>query len=273
MNKNNKIIHKLVKKEIDLVIKNAEKRELCKKTKCAKLYKEKKEENKIFEKEQDIKCPKTLSNDKFYDCSKIFYDNNPQLKKKYNEFIKCGDKKCKTKTNKKQYGGMKKNKSNANSNANSIKECKIEMCEKFIPEEIENIVKSMSKSFTKKMSPKAKKNFLSKMNKSSKKSNKDKALSLETCMRTYCNKGCKSTLFEDGKGSEYPKSIEERYMKIFKDKKIAKSLSKIDKTQRIELFKNKTSVLKNNFYEKIKPKRVKLIKSHKAISGCSVMMV
>ena len=101
MNKNNKIIRNLENKEINLSIKHAEKRELCKKTKCAKLYKEKEEENKIFEKEQDIKCPKTLSNDKFWDCSKIFYDNNPQLKKKYNEFIKCGDEKCKKKTNKK----------------------------------------------------------------------------------------------------------------------------------------------------------------------------
>lgn len=73
---------------------------LCKKTKCAKLYKEKEEEHKIFEKEQNIKCPKKLSNDKFYDCSKVFYDNNQHLRTKFNEFVKCGDKKCKSKTKK-----------------------------------------------------------------------------------------------------------------------------------------------------------------------------
>jgi len=96
-NKNNAAaILKLEKEEWKII----DEIELCNKTKCAKLYKEKEAEHKIFEKEQDIKCPKKLSNDKFYDCSKVFYDNNPQLKTKYNEFIKCGETKCKSKTKK-----------------------------------------------------------------------------------------------------------------------------------------------------------------------------
>ncbi len=32
-------------------------------------------------------CSKNVSNIKLYDCSKIFYDNNQQIKQNYNEFI------------------------------------------------------------------------------------------------------------------------------------------------------------------------------------------
>jgi hypothetical protein len=79
-----------------------DKSEKCKKTKCSKLYKEQEAENKIFAKEQDIKCPKKLSDDKFYDCSVLFYNNNPQLKQKFYEFMKCGDMKCKDVTKKRK---------------------------------------------------------------------------------------------------------------------------------------------------------------------------
>jgi hypothetical protein len=93
-----KIITNLEKQEKMLL----DKSEKCKRTKCSKLYKEKEAENKIFVKEQDIKCPKKLSNNEFYDCSILFYNNNPHLKQKYNEFMKCGDMKCKHVTKKRK---------------------------------------------------------------------------------------------------------------------------------------------------------------------------
>jgi hypothetical protein len=72
MNKNNKIIHKLVKEEIDLVIKNAEKRELCKKTKCAKLYKEKKKRIKFLKKSKILNALKTYQMINFMIVQKYF---------------------------------------------------------------------------------------------------------------------------------------------------------------------------------------------------------
>ena len=44
------------------------------------------------------------------------------------------------------------------------------------------------------------------------------------------------------------------------------------KLDRQNIFKNKTSVLKDNFYKKLNRNRVKLLKSHKAISGCGVVI-
>lgn len=90
---NKKKLISLEKKET--ILRN--KIEKCKKTKCSKLYKEKIKEDKVFEKEQDKQCPKQLNDDEFYECSKLFYNNHPELKIKYNKFVKCGTIKCKNK--------------------------------------------------------------------------------------------------------------------------------------------------------------------------------
>ena len=97
-NKNNKTLIKLEQQQSILQNKS----EKCKKTKCSKLYKEKIEEDKHFEKEQDKQCPKNLKNDEFYECSELFNTNHPELKIKYNKFIKCGTIKCKNIINKKK---------------------------------------------------------------------------------------------------------------------------------------------------------------------------
>ncbi len=90
-NKNmNKNIKNLEKKE-DKLQKQLNK---CKKTKCSKLYKIKEKEQLIFEKEQDKQCPKTLTNDEFYKCSEKFY-NDSEYKKIFDEYVKCGETKCK----------------------------------------------------------------------------------------------------------------------------------------------------------------------------------
>ena len=40
--------------------------------------------------------------------------------------------------------------------------------------------------------------------------------------------------------------------------------------RRKDIFKNKTSVLKDNFYEGLKPKTLKKLKKEGAISGCFI---
>jgi hypothetical protein len=104
----NKILIKLEKKKNIL----QDKTDNCKKKKCYKFYKDKLEEDKNFEKEQDKSCPKKLSDVKFYECSKVFYDNHPELKIKYNKFIKCGDIKCKQITKKRNEITKKRNELN-----------------------------------------------------------------------------------------------------------------------------------------------------------------
>ena len=89
-------------KIMDKNIKNLEKKEekilkqlnKCKKTKCSKIYKIKEKEEKIFNKDQDKQCPKTLTDDEFYKCSEKFY-NNSKYKKIFDENVKCGETKCK----------------------------------------------------------------------------------------------------------------------------------------------------------------------------------
>ena len=158
------------------------------------------------------------------------------------------------------------NASNKLNNANSIKECKTKICEQFLPMEYKKNSQRLIAHFTKKMNPKEKKEYIDNMNKIKPKTLSKKQLKTEidSCMHFYCNKGCKGSIFEDGKGSDYPKLLEKNDKKIKLDKAIIDYL----KLDRIKIFKNKTSVLKDNFYEKLNRNKVKLLKSHKAISGC-----
>ena len=92
----NKIDNKIINKNIKNLEKKEEKIEKqlykCKETKCSKNIKEK-EEN-IFVKEQDKQCPKTLTDVKFYKCSEKLY-NDSKYKKIFDEYVKCGETKCK----------------------------------------------------------------------------------------------------------------------------------------------------------------------------------
>ena len=64
----------------------------CKTRKCKKYNKQKLIEQKHFEKEQDIQCQQK-SDEEYYNCSKIFYDNS-NYKKIFDKWVKCTDKKC-----------------------------------------------------------------------------------------------------------------------------------------------------------------------------------
>jgi hypothetical protein len=79
------------------------------------------------------------------------------------------------------------------------------------------------------------------------------------CKSKYCNVGCKDTIFEDGK--ELPKKM----MTEFKDNPaLIDLLLKAKK----ELFGTQTTILKDNFYNKLKPSTITVLKKEGAISGC-----
>jgi hypothetical protein len=159
----------------------------------------------------------------------------------------------------------KSSKSNNANNDKALNECKSHYCDKVYLKMFDSI----DKSFAKKMAPDEKKKYLSKMKKTRKKYQKEEK---ESCIKIYCNKGCKGTILEDGK--DFPKSVESQFANTIKDKKLVKKSLEFAKNNRKDLFKNgKTTVLKDNFYEKTKRTRVAQLKKDKAISGCAIMML
>jgi len=105
--------------------------------------------------------------------------------------------------------------------------------------------------------------FLDKLEES-KKSGKGDKTELDICAKYFCNEGCKNTIFEDGPSDK----LSNGFRKIFKNNK---ELIKMMEKTRKELFGNKTTVLKDGFFEGIKPKSLKKLKKEGAISGCTRM--
>jgi septal ring factor EnvC (AmiA/AmiB activator) len=102
--------------------------------------------------------------------------------------------------------------------------------------------------------------FLDKLEESKKSGESDKKL-LDNCEKYFCNEGCKNTIFEDGA----PDKLSKGFSKLFKNNK---EVIKMMEKSRKELFGNKTSVLKDGFFEGLKPKSLKKLKKEGAISGC-----
>ena len=89
---------------------------------------------------------------------------------------------------------------------------------------------------------------------------KDKML-MKVCKKGYCNPGCKGTIYQNGKN--FPKNV----------KAPTPMMLSIMKGMRNGMFKNKTSVLKNSFYEKLKKKNVTCAKKRGATSGCTLLFM
>lgn len=64
----------------------------CKTRRCSDIIKKRNNVEKLFEKEQAIKCPQK-SPKKFYNCSSKFYEGS-KLQKLSNDLVKCSNKKC-----------------------------------------------------------------------------------------------------------------------------------------------------------------------------------
>jgi hypothetical protein len=270
---------------------------LCKKTKCSTLQKKFNKIHKVYNKELEKQCPKKKSLDEYTKCSDLF--DTSKTGKLFTDttinYLDCTNLKCKKEreASQKSYEDLKSyenkmaggNDSSSNTNnKKDAKECETKFCKSYflpsIKKSIEENIKKMDKHFTRKMSPSQKKDYFEKQKEKEKTRLKEKAKTLkkdekrdfDSCVSTYCNKGCKNTVYEDGEG--YPASLENYQRsdlgKTFKnDKKIINNLIEMNKERRAEMFKNKSTVLKDNFYEKLNKKTLKLLKSKKATSGCT----
>jgi len=79
------------------------------------------------------------------------------------------------------------------------------------------------------------------------------------CEDLYCNKGCVGTLYQDGGPNMLPDKL----------KKLSKPMVEYYSEERKKMFKNKNSVLKDNFYEGLGDKLIKKMKKKGATSGCN----
>jgi hypothetical protein len=272
---------------------------LCLKKKCGSLGKKAFTLSNIYNKEIKKQCPKHLSVDDYSKCSDLFDRNSKTAKlreKALEKSMNCKFSNCKKerqdesksfmelKSYEKEHMSGGNDTSTNSNNKNSVKECETKFCKSYLlptlKKSTEETIKKIEKRFTRKMSPSEKKDYFEKKKEKQKARLKEKAKTikkeekrnLDDCVSTYCNKGCKNTIYEDGEG--YPASLEtyfrNKYEKTFKDdKKFINHLIEGNKQQRTELFKNKSTVLKDNFYQKLNKKTLKLLKSKKAISGCS----
>lgn len=139
-------------------------------------------------------------------------------------------------------------------NTNALRnKCYDTFCKKYhIPQQ-----EKLYKNLTKKLSGKSK-SLNSKTRKSIEKG----------CYRGYCNPGCSGTIFQAGKKMPTIETDNSLTKKLgFKAKKNFAALQKI---LRNEIFKGKTNVLKNSFYEKLSPKTRKVLKKKGALSGCTM---
>jgi len=133
-------------------------------------------------------------------------------------------------------------------------------------------VRSCEKKFCKEYLPQKAKETLKKWKVPYKKpSAADKKMIHKQCITAYCNPGCKGTLYEPGKG--VPKKVIDD---IKKNKTLKKNerdqLIKIEKDMRALIFKKKTDVLKDGFYEKFDKNLKKEYIAQGALSGCVLSM-
>ena len=91
-------------------------------------------------------------------------------------------------------------------------------------------------------------------------SKKFKEESMKLCKDSFCNPGCKGTIFQNNK---FPNELVNKFSKQNDGEKTLKLLKKMRKS----LFKGKKSILKNSFYEGLP---VKKLKKQGAVSGCAI---
>lgn len=150
----------------------------------------------------------------------------------------------------------------------SIKKCENTFCKEYFKKQIQlskDLIKMMkNKSMKMKIKDKNKKekiNLLLKESQEKLKSKKFKEDSLKECKNGFCNPGCKGTIFQNGK---FPKELVNKYSK----EKHGNVTIKFLKSLRESLFKDKKSILKNDFYEEFKNKDK--LKKKGAVSGCAI---
>lgn len=173
--------------------------------------------------------------------------------------------------------------------SNTIKKCQSSYCKHYTRKGIKmlkDLTDNMSKNMKKKLDEQMKKknrtkeeedkldlakkfynNFTKDIKKETTKTamkKKEKEL-MKLCTRSFCNPECKETVFDEST-TELPKYL----IKQFKDS--PESLQIFTNIKK-DLFKGKKTILKDGFYEGLKSKTVKKMKSEGAISGCAKMIL
>lgn len=172
-------------------------------------------------------------------------------------------KNSKTKKNSKNSSkNNKKSNTKKNSSKNSqtqVKRCMETFAEKKIKYWTSDVSKEINKLENKNLTKEEEK-LLSKL----KKERKDQIKSLTKNYKLYnCNINCKNTLLEPGPPNEIPKYMHKEFHN-------SKELIKIFTKRRKDVFKNKTNVLKDNFYENIPELDKKKLLKEGAISACTL---
>jgi len=149
------------------------------------------------------------------------------------------------KNNKKSKKNNKKSKKNNKSKTKKKSKTQVKRCmETFAEKKIKYWTSDVSKEINKlenKNLTKEEEKLLIKL----KKERKDQIKSLTKNYKLYnCNINCKNTLLEPGPPNEIPKYMHKEFHN-------SKELIKIFTKRRKDVFKNKTNVLKDNFYENI----------------------
>ena len=171
----------------------------------------------------------------------------------------------------------------------SVKKCQGSYCKNYTRKGIKilkNVTDILSKNMKKKLDKQMKqknrtkeeedkldlaKKFYNSFIKNIKKENTTKSIKkkekelMKLCTKSFCNPECKETIFDEST-TELPKHL----IKQFKDS--PESL-KIFTNIKKELFQGKKTILKDGFYEGLKSKTVKKLKSEGAISGCAKMVL
>jgi len=139
--------------------------------------------------------------------------------------------------------------------------CESEYCGKTFLDFTEKMSMKMAKTL--KMSKKAANSMLQTL-----RSKEKRAALKKECMKGYCNPDCKDNLFQNGK------SVPSAVYKSFKGPPKMKAMLKsfIDATRKV-MFRKKTSILKNSFYNKLPVKNVTRAKKQGALSGCSLKIL
>lgn len=146
------------------------------------------------------------------------------------------------------------------SNKTNVKKCIDTFVEKKVKYWTDDYTKEIRK-LEKKNLTKEEKKTLSKL----KKQKKNQTNSLKKQYTLYnCNVNCKNTLLEPGAPNQIPKSMQKEYHND-------KQLINVFNNQRKEIFKNKTNVLIDNFYENTPAKVKKQLLKEGAISQCVPM--
>jgi serine/threonine protein kinase len=160
--------------------------------------------------------------------------------------------------NKKKNTRKKNNKSNNTNNKTRVKRCMENFVEKKVNYWLDDYDKVIKKLEKKKNLTKEEQLYLIDL----KKKRKNQLNNLTKQYKLYnCNINCKNTLLEPGPPNEIPKTMRKEYNN-------SKSLIKIFTKRRKEIFKNKSNVLKDNFYENIPEQEKKQLLKEGAISEC-----